>query len=78
MCLTTPTQIASLQNSKSFPGDKLLPASSIAHVDRGIRVEHQAALLPRFVEVERRAGITRLRVADSRTVDLQFYLRQKL
>ena len=58
-CLTTSILIASHQKSGTLLQDELLPAPRIAHVDRGIRVEHQAALLPRFVEIERHAGVIR-------------------
>ena len=55
-----------------------LPASSIAHLDRGIRVEHQEALSLLFIEIERDAGIPRLGVAESRALDLRLHFRQEL
>ena len=58
--------------------DELLPARSIAHVDRGIRVEHKAALLLLFIEIERHTGILRLGVAESCAMDLRFHLHQEL
>ena len=62
----------------SLPRNKLLPALCIAHVDRGIREEHEAAFLSRSVVVERYAGILRISSAESRALDLRFHLRQKL
>ena len=75
--MTTWIHIASYPKSVSLHHE-LLPASSIAHVDRSIRVEHQAAFFLRFVEVEGHAEIFGLVAAENRALHLRFHLCQKL